>query len=272
MRDSTKAWLLSLVPGALAATLVGCADDAPGAIGIVSGTVVDANGSPRSSARVAVDELAGITALTDENGAFALAKVEAGSHTLFVLHSEMRQAAKVAIEVPPDGELALEPVMLTACDGLGDPEPCSWLEGKPVLSRGLIPVLDLVQPYGQVYAGSLDAGGQSEDSRIFLKLSIVGDFSEGGTLRLENPSPADIASLLSLTDAAGTHFYLLEKGVLDVSVSADPNGYTYKIAGTDLVFLYQDWNGFPDPTYTIEIGSMTLVGQAQPVPSDDGPG
>ena len=272
MRTSLKAWLLSLVPGALAATLVACADDAPGAIGIVNGTVVDASGRPRPDARVALDELAGITALTDESGAFTLAKVEAGPHMLYVLHSEMRQAAKLAIDVPLEGELTLEPVMLTICDGQGDPEPCSWLEGKPVLSRGLIPVLDLVQPYGTVYAGSLDVGGQTDDSRIYLKLSIVGDFRDGGTLRLENPSPADIASLLSLTDAAGTHFYLLEKGVLDVSVTADPNGHTFKISGTDLVFLYQDWSGFPDPTYTIEIGSLTLVGQAQLVPSDDGPG
>lgn len=264
MRMSMRTLLLFMAPGALLATLAGCADPADPAVDAVHGVVVDASGSPRPGARVVLDELGGPTALTDERGAFSLSEVAPGRHALHVLHNEARQAATLELEVPPGG-VELEPVMLAACDDQAALEPCTWLEGKPVLSRGLLGVLEVDAPFGQVLPDNLAVSGESNSGTIFLKLAIAGDFAQGGSLRLEDPDPGQLDSLLSLTDQVGVHFYVLGSGTLDVLVERNGDGHMYKVTGTNLVYLYQDWSGFIDPTYTVEIGSLTLAGEAQPL-------
>jgi hypothetical protein len=269
MRISRQALLLSMAPGALAA-LASCTDAVAPAADAVTGVVVDTSGSPRPGARVVLDALGGRTALTDERGAFSLGEVTPGQHVLHVLHNEAREAATLPFEMPQGG-LALEPVRLAACDGPAALEPCTWLEGRPVLSRRLFDALALDNHFGQVQSDNLAVSGERIDGTLFLKFAIAGDFAQGGTLRLEDPDPNEVASLLSLTDQAGVHFYALRGGTLDVLVERSGDGHVYEVTGRGLVFLYQDWSGDTDPTYTVEIGSLTLAGQAQPPFQADAP-
>lgn len=270
MRISRQALLLFLAPGALAAAPAGCADHPAPIADAVRGVVLGTSGSPRPGARVVLDELVGPTVLTDERGAFSLREVAPGLHTLHVLHNEAREAATLEFEMPSGG-LELEPVTLAACDDQATLEPCTWLEGKPVLSRQLFDRIELGQQFGQVLTDNLAISGENSDGTIFVKLAIIGDFAQGGTLRLEDPDERQVISLLSVTDLAGFHFYALRGGTLDVVVERSGDGHLYEVTGSNLVFLYQDWNGLNDPTYTVEIGSLAFAGQAQPLLRADEP-
>jgi hypothetical protein len=237
--------------------------------GTLRGMIVDRDGAAVSGARVIVDDLDGQVGFTSADGAFALDGVSSGTHKLHAIDDLGGKGATVEFEMK-DGELVLDPVEVKPCEESADAKSCGGFDGEPAHPANPQIVIDevsLAQQYGQVYGESVDVGGASDDQTIFMKLSVPGDFSGGGSLSLELPGDAQVASVLSVTDENGTHIYTLASGQLAIEVALDGDGHTYRVTATNLLLVNETFTG-EQPEFTVEIGSIVFEGESAPIVSD----
>lgn len=232
--------------------------------GTIRGVIVDGSGDPVRGARVIVDDLDGPVGFTGASGAFTLGGVSLGAHELHAIDDLGNRGTTVTFEMKATEE-ELEPVEILPCEGATAVQPCGRFDAEPVEPALVIDELALETQFGQVLAESLDVSGESSDRLTFLKFSVPGDFSAGGSLSLDDPAAAGVASLLSMIDANGVHLYELAGGTFEIEVTAGSDGQSYQLIGTDLVLVSHRTTGEIVSEYTVEIGSLTLSGQATPV-------
>lgn len=231
--------------------------------GAIRGVIVDGSGNPVPGARVIVDDLDGPVGFAGANGAFTLGGVSPGAHELHAIDDLGNRGATVRFELTTE-EKELEPVEISPCEGGTAVQPCGQFDADPADPQLVIDELVLETQTGQVLAESLDVSGESSDRLTFLKFSVPGDFSGGGSLSLDDPGAAGVASLLSMIDANGAHFYTLVSGEIEIEVTAGGDAPGFQLTGTDLVLVYERTTGEIVPEYTVEIGSLTLAGQSTP--------
>jgi hypothetical protein len=252
--------LLFAVPGCLDQ---GGQDTSPGqTAGTLRGVIVDDSGTPVPGARVIVDDLDGPVGFAGKDGAFTLDGVGLGAHELHAIDDLGDRGATVRFEMK-EAEEELAPVELEPCGTAV--QPCGQFDAEPVNAQLVIDELVLETQFGQVLADNLAVSGESSDRLTFLKFAVPGDFSGGGTLSLDDPGAAGVASLLSMIDANGVHFYALASGEIEIEVTAGGDGHDYQFIGTNLVLVYQQTTGEIVNEYTVEIGSLTLAGRATPI-------